>query len=288
MNRALLCAWRNELRYLGLSLRYLELQNKRSRKPVTSPEGPRLSLTTYGARLTTVHLTIESIARGYLLPCEMVLWLDEPFSLESLPSALQRLAKRGLRIEFTENYGPHTKYFPSLELPQALTQPLVIADDDTLYEKHWLRHLFRAYQRDSTVVHCYRAHQIRLTPDGLAPYGTWVPCTSSAASFLHFATGVSGTILPPKLLRSLAASGRQFKEVCPAADDIWLHAHAVRAGLRTAQIHPRQHNFPMIPGTQEQTLSMENVHRARNDVQIGRTYLPSEIATLRKEAPVGK
>ena len=42
----------------------LSLLNRFGRAPMIRPGGPIVSLTTYGKRSKTVHLTIESIGRG--------------------------------------------------------------------------------------------------------------------------------------------------------------------------------------------------------------------------------
>ncbi|HTY84480.1 MAG TPA: hypothetical protein VMB19_09685, partial [Silvibacterium sp.] len=86
------------------------------------------------------------------------------------------------------------------------------------------------------------------------------------------------------LLRLLNSRGKEFSMLCPAADDVWLHANAVRAGLRTRQIGSWQRNFPIIPGTQAQRLMDANVAGSQNDVQIAMTYSAQDIAALQREA----
>ena len=53
--------------------------------------------------------------------------------IESRPESLRRLERRGLEVRLTQNYGPHTKYYPSLADAIADGLPLVTADDDILY-----------------------------------------------------------------------------------------------------------------------------------------------------------
>jgi hypothetical protein len=52
---------------------YLFSINKFSRMPVTGPNGPVVSITTFGARERDAYLTIESIALGRLKPSRIVL-----------------------------------------------------------------------------------------------------------------------------------------------------------------------------------------------------------------------
>jgi hypothetical protein len=250
---------------------------------VIAAGGPVVSLTTYGVRIRSVYLAIESIAAASFLPSRFILWLDDATAFHSLPDTLKRLQARGLELRLTDNLGPHTKYYPTLDAMRDLSQPLVIADDDQLYTRHWLAGLMDAYRENPGVVNCYRAHVIRLLEDRIAPYTNWKSCTSDKPSMLHFATGVSGMVLPPALLQQLKDGGTQFRSLCPAADDVWLHVNAIRAGLQTRQIGSWQRNFPIIPGTQKQTLMQVNVHGSQNDVQIARTYTSRDFAVLNKE-----
>ena len=277
---------RKETRHLRLYVNLLRSQNRFSGRPVVSSGGPVVSLTTYGVRIQSVYLAIESIAAASYLPSRFILWLDDPMAFQDLPNTLRRLQARGLEVRLTENLGPHTKYYPTLDVMRDLSLPLVTADDDHLYTRNWLSRLMDAYREDPGVVNCHRAHVIRLLGDRLAPYTDWKSCTSDKPSMVYFATGSSGIALPPALLQQLKDSGTKFRSVCPAADDVWLHVNAVRAGLPTRQIGTWQRNFPIIPGTQKQRLMDANVEGSQNDVQIVRTYTSEDIAVLQRATTI--
>jgi hypothetical protein len=225
---------RKETRHLRLYLNLLRSQNRFSSRPVIASGGPIVSLTTYGVRIRSVYLTIESIAAASFLPSRFILWLDDPGAFSDLPDTLKRLQLRGLEVRLTDNLGPHTKYYPTLGVMQDLNQPVVTADDDHLYTRSWLWRLMDAYRENPGVVNCHRAHVIRLLEDRIA------------------------------------------------ADDIWLHVNALRAGLPTRQIGSWQRDFPVIPGTQEQRLMNANVEGSQNDVQIAKTYSLQDIAVLQQ------
>ena len=105
------------LRALRMEVLMLPLKaaNRFKRSSFLRGGGPVVSLTTYGKRIGTVYLTIESIARGYTLPSRVILWLDEESVFDNLPVSLQNLRKRGLEIKLCKNYGPHKKYYPYVE-----------------------------------------------------------------------------------------------------------------------------------------------------------------------------
>jgi hypothetical protein len=227
-----------------------------AREAVVSPGGPVVSMTTYGKRVDTVYLTLESIALGSRLPSRLILWLDELDRYHNLPESLRRLQARGLEIRLTPNYGPHKKYYPYLQSGAVLDAPLATADDDVIYPSSWLKGLSDSYNA----------------------YPSLVP------SFLNFATGVSGTIYPPALQEQIKAAGLGFEPLCPRADDVWLHLQALRGGFRVKQLKSWEQSFPELPGTQDMGLVVENVHGSQNDLQIQKTYTAADIALLRAES----
>jgi hypothetical protein len=275
---------RNETKVTKFQLTYLRSRNERSKKPVIAPGGPVVSITTYGERLSTVHLALESIAAGSVLPSRLILWVDSAEAFANRSPGLTRLVERGLEICLSDNFGPHTKYYPYLLSTDTFETPLATADDDLLYSRWWLEGLVRSHRELPEAVNCYRAHRIKLSEGTLTPYQTWASCRSTEPEFLHFATGVSGCIYPPSLLRRLKLAGTEFLQHCPKADDVWLHVNALRAGMKTRQIWSRPLRFPFVPGTQDSGLYHGNVLLSRNDEQIQNTYTAQDIALLDEAA----
>jgi hypothetical protein len=261
----------------------LHRNNLRANRLVVGSENVHVSMTTHGKRIETVYLAIESIASGDSLPARLILWLDDPRLFGNLPDSLRRLESRGLEIRLTENFGPHTKYYPYLLNAEFLNLPLVIADDDVMYSPWWLTGLARAWRHNPAVVNCYRAHVIQVQDGVIQPYRTWTRCASSVADYRHFATGVSGCIYPPALLQKVKAEGSAFMRSCPKADDIWLHVNALRNGFRIRQILRRQLNFPGVRDTQETALFLTNTVSG-NDEQARNTYTSEDIAQLSASA----
>ena len=88
-------------------------------------------------------------------------------------------------------------------------------------------------------------------------------------------------IYPSRFLRILREAGTAFAGVCPRADDVWLHAHAVRNGIAIHQLQTRSLHFLVVPRTQAVTLNAENVFDGGNDRQIQATYSAQDIEHLR-------
>jgi hypothetical protein len=271
---------RQDTKYSKVNLRRLAFRNKAVGNPIVAPHGPVVSVTTYGKRVHTVHLTLESIGDGLTLPSRIILWVDDRQVFNDLPRSLRNLQERGLEIKFTENFGPHTKYYPYLESTETFDTPLVTADDDTIYPKGWLRGLINSFNSNGAVVSCYRAHVMEIVDGKIAPYCSWKRCRSAKPSFLNFATGVSGCIYPPALLRELKNARRAFEKLCPKADDVWLHVNAVRSGFQIKQIGAHSLVFPFVPDTQDVALYLSNASRSQNDLQISHTYTPRDIDFL--------
>lgn len=277
-------------RKLGRSVRalvrmpVLAVLNRVSSRPLVDGRGTSVvSLTSYRARLRSVHLTIESIGRGRVRPGRIMLWVDPEVVVDDLPPALRRLRRRGLEIASSPaRFGPHTKYFPYVMSEAKHDALLVTADDDSLYPRWWLSALEEAAGAGSDDVVCFRAHRVRFDADGrLAPYNSWTPVSDRTASPLNFATGVSGVAYPPAFLDELGTLGDAFLQTCPQADDVWLHHAAVRSGRRIRQLGPRPRKFPEVLSTQATALHRVNTAQTANDGQIARTYTADVIDTLR-------
>ena len=271
---------RQDMKFVGLNMRRLRRRNLASTKSVVAPGGPVVSLTTFGERLDTVFLTIESIGCGSLLPSRLILWLQDEDTFNKRPESLKRLESRGLEVRLTESYGSHSKYFPYLLSTDSFRDPLVTADDDVLYSRWWLSGLAKAHEENPELVNCYRAHVMQFEDGKIKPYLNWKTCQSTEPSPRCFATGVSGCIYPAEFLTRLKRAGRRFLDLCPKADDVWLHVNALRSGFAVRQISSKPVDFPAIPGTQTNGLFLTNWNSGRNDEQIRNTYTAEDLAQL--------
>jgi DNA-binding beta-propeller fold protein YncE len=278
-------SWRLR-RMLGDTKRLLRLhlRNRWSRETLLDPSGPVLSLTTHGRRLRGVFYAIESIGLGSRKPRRIMLWLDDEKTFFDLPPHLQRLRERGLEINLSGNFGPHTKYYPYIEQENEFRDPLVTADDDMIYPPDWLRLLIDAHEVNPVAIHCHRAHRMNMSNGRFMPYKDWDPCVGVSPSHLNFLTGVSGVIYPPEFLQHLKRQGRSFEDCCAMNDDIWLTVNALRGGFKIAQVRNLSVLFPSIPGSQTgtQRLYEVNVLAGGNQIQLARTFSASDLAELRK------
>lgn len=269
----------NRLRALRLAIR-----NRVSKRAAIGEATADVSLTSYGVRLQKVHLAIESIAAGRVRPRRLILWLADDLRETGLPRGLARLQRRGLEVRYAPDTRSFKKFLPYVMGAASFEVPLVTADDDVIYPRRWLADIvarhdeFRATGLSAVIA--YRAHRFGIEAGRVLPYTQWARSEVLEPSVLNFATGVGGVLYPLTMLEALRDAACGFKDVCPDADDIWLHYVAIRSGHAIAQVPPLlRRDFPLIPSTQRSgSLWSSNIRR--NDAQISATYPESVLRAL--------
>lgn len=191
------------------------------RKPIV------VSLTTHGRRLYEVHLSIESIMQGSILPQEIVLWLDDDDSRE-LPIALQRQAQRGLKVMRTNKIGSYAKLLPTLKsFPLA---HIVTIDDDVFYPRDFLERLIETHESQPKSIIANVIMQMtrdnKGNPQGIRKW-PYVSSTESSKDWHDlFFEGFGGVFYPAGCLPQETTDEALFKQLSPTADDIWFNAMA--------------------------------------------------------------
>ena len=262
----------------------LGLRNRFTSSTILDPTGPTISMTTHGRRLKDVHIVIETIGKGTILPSRFMLFLDVEEDVLHPNKALKRLMKRGLEIHLAENLGPHTKIQWWIRNAPDFSRAHIVVDDDIFYPVWWLERMLESAQYEPTSIMAYRAHRIVLTEDknGLMPYDSW-PAGIKGPSHLNLATGCSGILFPPNFLEILRKAGDGFRDKCPRADDVW-HAYlSIENGVGIGLVTEESIHFDTLPGSQEYALHLTNVSEQQNDVQLRQTFQSSTYAVLAEQ-----
>jgi hypothetical protein len=266
---------------LRFSIDSLQKRNMESTESILGLSPAVVSMTSYGSRVDEAFLAIESIGRGRMRPARFVLWLDDPQTFHNLPVSLKRLVARGLEVKLSKNLGPHTKYYPAVVEGLAGNHTLVTADDDIVVPRFWLDRLMKVSNRTLLDVVCYRAHRVGIDSGGLfTSYSEWGECWTTEPSLLNFATGVSGVAYSPRFVEIVKRRGTKFMQLCPNADDVWLHKVAVENNVKIGQVFSIPMEFPVVPGSQDSGLYHSNVSELRNDMQIKNTYDLVDVARI--------
>lgn len=268
----------------------LSLRNRTSALSAIDPGGgPVVSLTSHGERIATVHLTMESIAAGTVRPERLILWLDDHAAVADPTPGLRRLIRRGAEVRLSENYRPHTKYYPYVQSLDRHRAPLVTADDDLLYPRTWLERLLSAHAGDPRTNTAHRSREVSFRSGALTPYETWPEVGQGPASPRNLATGTWGHLIVPPMLDALRDREDEFRAQAPAADDLWLHRVAVETGVAAKVTGAYRHrDFLHLPDGGA-ALSTHNVDGRGNDGQIATAWSASlRAAILEATAPVNR
>ena len=188
-----------------------------------------ISLTSFPERMYEIHYTLYSLLTQSVKPGQVILWLAReqfPNLEKDIPQKVLKLQENGLKIEWTENTYSYKKLIPALE--KYPNNVIVTSDDDIFYEKDWLKKLLNGYKDNKNCIVCHRAHKIKLTKGGIAPYKKWKKkINGSKPSYLNFLTGAGGVLYPPSIFYKDVLNKQIFEELAPKADDVWFWAMAV-------------------------------------------------------------
>jgi hypothetical protein len=242
------------------------LRSRRHSCPHDLPGELIVSVTSYPARFSTLHLTLECLLDQTLKADRTILWIAHD-DLVQLPDGVRDLKQRGLEIRACDDLRSFRKLVPALEaFPDAF---IATADDDVYYPADWLARL--AEDAKGGVISCHRAHRIkRRTNDRLAPYLDWELIVrdenSNRPSTDLLLTGVGGVLYPPRCLDPCVTSRELFQRLCPEGDDLWFYWCARMAGtlIRKVEGHMRIIGWA---GSQTSSLWQQN-KRGGNDRMI--------------------
>ena len=212
-----------------------------------------VSLTSYPKRISTVHITLNTLLRQRLKPDEIILWLaDSQFQNREndLPEELLELRKFGLQIRWCKDLKSYKKLIPALrEYPNDV---IITADDDIYYEEDWLENLYRAYIADKKNIYVKRAGRVESVKGKLCtvPTRRHLYKNKEDARFENIIMGGSGCLFPPNSLHKDIFNEEQFLTVIPTHDDIYFWAMAVLQGTKIKIVDGYTKNMCTIEGTQ--------------------------------------
>ena len=230
-----------------------------------------VSLTSYPARIDTVHETVQSILNQEFKPKMVILWLAEeqfPDKEKMLPGKLLDLIGQGLVIDWYKDIRSYKKLIPALKkYPYKI---IVTVDDDIIYKPSWLAELVGSYLQEPNSIHCCRAHHISVDENGFPPsYTKWKRnIKNSKSSFANFFTGCGGVLYPPGSLHSDVTNEEKFVELCSHGDDIWFWGMAVRNDTKIKIVSNNTFELNFIENSQDTALWKDNDIGGRNDLMI--------------------
>jgi GT2 family glycosyltransferase len=238
-----------------------------------------VSLTSFPARISTLHFVIQSLVEQTCPPREIHLWLgkDEIRDRGWLPSALLEFEKQGLQVHFVNRTcHQYDKYLHNSSLNN--NSPFVIVDDDVIYPPHSMESLLNTHRAHPHAVIANRCHLIGMTTDGaVEKYGKWLREIQVAQPRLRaIPTGAGGVLYPLGFLcEPMVTSVQDILAHAPYADDIWLKVCALARGIPTMSTPLSRGSdwyLRYTPTMKAGALHATNVDLGLNDLQIQRCF----------------
>ena len=226
-----------------------------------------VSMTSYGPRFKSLHLTLKSLLEQTVIPDAIVLWIAEE-EISNLPNSVRALGA-SISIKSTKNLFSYKKIIPSLHAyPRA---HIVICDDDIYYPRYWLEELVRNFGNFGNAILAHSVHRFHHLPSGqMAPYYDWSfdvqDNNSRARSYDTIAIGVGGVLYPRGSLHPEVTNESIFTKLCPRGDDLWLYVMARLNGFLPVKVGNRLHPI-FWPGSQSVGMFKENMYK-NDDIAI--------------------
>lgn len=229
-----------------------------------------ISLTSYPARINTIHQTIDSLFRQRQKADEIVLWLsvlEFPNKNSDLPDDLKVLAgKNGFRIEWvTENLKSHKKYFYALQNKDNIT---ITVDDDMYYSDTMVETLMDSYRLHPKAISARNVSIMIRKKSEISPYMSW---EGKAEEYIGeersdlCAIGVSGILYPPGCATEKWFDIDGIVGLAKNQDDLWLKYNEIIDGLPVVYAGINKGDL-VIEGSQNNRLCLQNAYGGDNDI----------------------
>lgn len=217
-----------------------------------------VSLTSFPVRINHAHIAVETLMRQSFKPDGIVLWLAESqFPEKKLPDRLTQLESRGLTIRWCDDLRSHKKYFYAFqEYPES---NIILADDDLFYPSDTVKKLARLHRKHPKDIVCVSAQIIEPTLDTLPSVWPAPKLKKRYISGFHIQafTG-AGSLFPAGWYTDELFNKEAIMSMAETADDLWLKAMSIIAGIKTTMAYPAR-GFPVeIAIEHNQTLFQEN------------------------------
>ncbi len=215
-----------------------------------------VSLTSFPARIGTVHLAINTLLQQTVKPDRVILWLADsqfPAKEDELPENLLKLRELGLEIKWCEDIKSYKKLVPALrEFPDDI---IVTADDDILYVENWLESLYSEYQTAPELIYARRGRRVYIDNNTIKQKD--LP-ENAGVSFQNRIAGGSGCLFPPGSLYKDIFNHDLIMNLIPTHDDVFFWAMGVLNDRKIKMVKSSDNNIYAIPEVQKYGLCKIN------------------------------
>lgn len=217
-----------------------------------------VSLTSFPARINTVHQVIESLLNQTKKADKIILWLAPeqfPNGEKYLPENLLRLKERGLTIDWYHDIRSYKKLIPTLrKYPNEL---IVTVDDDIIYKPTMLEKLYRSYKKYPNDISAHRVTKFIYERDKFKTIAGGKK-HYRGAHFLNKLTGCGGVLYPPKCFYKDILNEDLILKLAPTNDDQWFWLMAALSGVGVRVVKDKEIELNYTDGSQEFALCLIN------------------------------
>lgn len=244
------------------------LQEKIPEKPLNTEQRNEVvivSLTSYPARISYVHLAIKSLMLQTYKPDRIILWLaEEQFPDKKLPENLITLEKYGLEIIWIHDIYGHKKYFYPV-LNQKPNELVITFDDDIIYSTKTIERLMKTHKKFPGCMVCERAQAY----DENNPYqpGRWLTISDKGVDAPSYSLNPSpggGCMIPYGVFHQDACNENKIRELAYKNDDIWYMFMCAENKKRIIKTRKYHKPFSVIDGSQCEQMAFDNVQNNKN------------------------
>ena len=233
-----------------------------------SAESVIVSLTTFPARISYVHLAIKSLLNQTIKPGKIILWLaEEQFQGVDIPVSLLELCNYGLEIRYcAEDILAHKKYYYAMqEFPAHI---IITYDDDIIYPEDSVELLLKMHQQHPKAIICNRGREIAIENGTVAAYQYWkvsrrVP--AGVSTYRVMASTGAGTLYPPHCMPEETFDLEKIRSLALTADDLWMKVMSIKGRIPVVKSQTRCKGLCVSKYKQDITLAHRNVDQNLND-----------------------
>lgn len=246
----------------GLDCKTLEKGNRKKAEHVI------VSMTTFPARISYVHLAIKSLLNQTIKPEKIILWLaEDQFQGVSIPASLLELCKYGLEIRYcAEDILAHKKYYYAMqEFPSYI---IITYDDDIIYPEDSVEKLLKMHQQHPQAIVCNRGREIAIENGTVAAYRYWkvsgrVP--AGVPTYRIMASTGAGTLYPPHCMPEETFDLEKIRSLALTADDLWMKVMGIKGRIPVVKSQTHCKGLCISRHKQDITLAHRNVDQNLND-----------------------
>lgn len=224
-----------------------------------------VSLTSYGERLETVWLTIQSIFDQSCKFAKVILWVAEQ-EKELINDKLRMLEKNGLTIRYCEDIRSYKKLVYSVKYYHDFH--IITIDDDVIYPANYFNKLIRLHKKYPECICCYRAHTICFEEKTMLPYHDWGfhSLGIKGPTLKILPVGIGGILYPADTFQFEDFDFHVINEIAPYTDDIYFKWIELCKEISVVKVYRNRKHVPYyIENTQEHSLKMLNIVSGNNN-----------------------